>query len=61
MNIDISFSIFVQLEQTKFATVAQKVLGQCTRPYKHCLKCQNWASSGLLRVAAGQSWPGSGT
>ena len=30
-------------------------------PYKHCLKCQNWASSGPLRVAADQSWPGSGT
>ena len=27
---------------------------------KHSLKCQNWASSGPLRVAAGQSWPGSG-
>ena len=29
-------------------------------PYKHCLKCQNWASSGPLRVAAGQYWPGYG-
>ena len=25
------------------------------------IKCQNWASSGPLRVAAGQSWSGSGT
>ena len=29
-------------------------------PYKHCLKCQNWASSGPLWVAMGQCWPGSG-